>query len=111
MTILRTTHSLVGVLTLVLLLSAVRSELRVALNAVDSPSLALLIPVLAFAGLVTAITSALTAIVLDMAALVLLVLYVVGNGGDVLTLSGVAGLGVMAGLCARLIWLDSKSGD
>jgi hypothetical protein len=101
----------VGVLTLVLLLSAVRSELRIALNAVDSPSLALLIPVLAFAGLVTAITSALTAIVVDMAALVLLVLYMVGNGGDALTLTGVVGLCIMAGLCVGLIRFDRKTGD
>lgn len=111
MTMLRTTHSLVAVLTLVLLVSAFRGELRVALNGVDSPSLLLAIPVLVFAALVTAITSAATALVVDMAALILLWLYMIEDGGDALTLSGAVGLLVMGGLCLVRVRLSSREDD
>jgi hypothetical protein len=111
MTILRTTHSLVAVLTFVLLLSAFRGELRVALNAVDGPSLALVIPVLAFAALVTALTSAATALTLDMAALILLGLYMAEDGISALPMAGAIGLLIMAGLCIGLIRLSPDMDD
>lgn len=111
MTMLRTTHSLIAVLTLVLLVSGFRAELRVALNGVDAPSLALAIPVLGLAALVTALTSAATALVLEMAALILLGLYLIEEGGDALVLSAVVGLLVMGGLCFAQIRLSSPKDD
>lgn len=108
---LRTIHSLVAVLTLVLLVSGFRGEFRVALNGVDSPSLALAIPVLVLAALVSAITSAATALVVDMAALILLGLYMIEDGSDALTLSGAVGLLVMGGLCFGQVRLSSRDDD
>lgn len=103
MTLLRTGHSLAGVITLVLLLCAFRGELRVALNGVDSPSLALAIPVLALAALVTGITSAATALTLEIAALILLGLAMMEDGGGVLRLASAIGLAGLAGMSSALI--------
>ena len=111
MSLLRTAHSLAGVLALVLLLSAFRPELRIALNGADSPSLALLIPVLALAALMTALSSPATALVLEMAALILLGLAMAEDGAGALPVAGALGLIVMAGLSLGLMRLSPDPGD
>lgn len=111
MTTLRTTHSLIAVLIFVMLLSAFRSELRVVLNGVDGPSLALAIPVLAFAALMTALSSAATALVLEIAALILLGLYMAEDGFALLPVASAVGLIVMGALCLGLIKGSPDIGD
>lgn len=111
MTLLRTAHSLAGVLTLVLLLSTVRPELRIALNGVDSPSLALLLPVLALAALTTGQSSAATALVLEIAALILLGLFMAEDGAGALPVAGALGLIGMAGLSLGLLRLSPDLDD
>jgi len=111
MSMLRTTHSFIGVIALVLLLCAFRGELRVALNGVDSPSLALAIPVLALAALMTGVTSAATALSLELAALILLGLAMAEDGGGVLHYASVAGLVLMVGLCTALVRIAPDPGD
>ena len=111
MTMLRTTHSLIAVLTFVLLLSAFRGELRVALNGVDGPSLALAIPVLVIAALTTALSSAATALVLEIVALILMCLYVAEEGFALLPVAGAVGLVIMGALSLGLVRTSPEIGD
>ena len=111
MTMLRTTHSLIAVLTFVLLLSAFRGELRVALNGVDGPSLALAIPVLVIAALTTALSSAATALVLEIVALILMGLYLAEEGFALLPVAGAVGLVIMGALSLGLVRTSPEIGD
>lgn len=111
MMMMRTAHSLIGVVTLALLLAAFRGALRVALNGVDDPSLLLAIPVLVLAACLTALTSAATALTLEILALILIGLRIAADGADWVLWAGAVGLLLMAGLCGALLRGLPGSGD
>ncbi len=99
MNALRTSHSLAGLLTLVALLVVFRVEVREWLEGTDY-SLSLILIILCAAGLMTGLTSAMTAMILEWAAVVLLVLAVFERG---LSLAlGLAGVGL-----ASMLALDA----
>lgn len=111
MTILRITHSLLGLVATFVLLGAYLSDLREVLDGTSSGGLALVIPFLAFAAVVVALTSSATALVLEMLALIVLGLAMAEGGMTSWNVAGGLGLIVMAALLFVQVRMGPDASD